>query len=84
MYLSSILEKMGLGAEETGESTSVCMPRGLIEGAETVLFFTLFLVFPSKAALLFGLFGCLTFLGAAQRVRWAILELPKLERFQGR
>lgn len=79
MYLSSILEKIGLGAEETGESTSVCMPRGLVEGAETVLFFTLFLVFPSKAALLFGVFGFLTFLGAALRVRWAVSELPRLE-----
>ena len=80
MYLSSILEKIGLGAEETGESTSVCMPRGLVEGAETVLFFTLFLVFPSKAALLFGVFGFLTFLGAALRVRWAVSELPRLEQ----
>jgi high-affinity Fe2+/Pb2+ permease len=54
------------------------MPRGLIEGAETVLFFTLFLVFPSQAALLFGVFGFLTFLGAALRVRRAVSELPKL------
>ena len=80
MYLSSILEKIGLGAEETGESTSVCMPRGLVEGAETVLFFTLFLVFPSKAALLFGVFCFLTFLGAALCVRWAVSELPRLEQ----
>lgn len=78
MYLSSILEKIGMGAEKTGESTSVCMPRGLIEGGETVLAFTLFLVWPAQAAWLFGAFGSLTFLGAALRVRWAISALPEL------
>jgi phosphatidylglycerophosphate synthase len=80
MYLSSILEKLGLGAEETGESTSVCMPRGLVEGAETILFFTLFLAFPKFAALLFVIFGLLTFVGAAIRVRWACHVLPRLRR----
>lgn len=77
MYLSSILEKIGVGAKQTGESTSVAMPRGLIEGAETILFFTLFLVLPEWAGLLFPLFAALTFLGAALRVHWAFRALPR-------
>lgn len=71
MYLSSLLEKRGQGAQARGESTSVAMPRGLIEGAETVLFFTWFLLAPHQAQWLFAVFACLTFLGAALRVRWA-------------
>lgn len=71
MYLSSILEKRGEGAEKQGEATSVSMPRGLIEGAETALFFTLFLLYPAHTALLFLSFALLTFLSAGLRVRWA-------------
>lgn len=75
MYLSSILEKRGLGAENNKEATSVSMPKGLIEGAETVLFFTLFLVLPHSAAALFTAFAALTFVGAFLRVKWAAKTL---------
>jgi len=71
MYLSSLLEKRGQGAQQQGELTSISMPRGLVEGAETVLFFTLFVLFPHRAALLFGLFGTLTFVTAGLRVKWS-------------
>jgi phosphatidylglycerophosphate synthase len=80
MYLSSILEKRGIGAETTGELTTVSMPRGLVEGGETLLFFTLFLSYPSGASVLFSIFAALTFMGAALRVRWAQRTLPVLER----
>ena len=80
MYLSSILEKEGMGAERLGEKTTVVMPRGLIEGGETVLFFTLFLLFPNRSALLFFLFASLTYLGAVLRVKWAMRALPELSR----
>lgn len=75
MYLSSILEKRGEGAQKTGELTTVAMPRGLIEGAETVLFFTIFLLAPQHLAMLFGTFALLTLTGAALRVRWAYQNL---------
>ena len=82
MYLSSILEKLDAGAAVSGESTSVTMPRGLIEGAETVLFFTLFLLLPQYLLVLFLLFTGLTFTGALLRVRWAQKRLPILSAQQ--
>ena len=71
MYLSSILEKRNAGAASSGEKTSVTMPRGLIEGIETVVFFSLFLLFPQYIIPMFLLFTLLTFVGAFQRVFWA-------------
>lgn len=71
MYLSSILEKRGQGAEASGEVTTVAMPKGLIEGGETALFFTFFLLFPEKDGPLFLLFATLTFWTALARVIWA-------------
>ena len=71
MYLSSILEKRNAGAASSGEKTSVTMPRGLIEGTETVVFFSLFLLFPQYIIPMFLLFTLLTFVGAFQRVFWA-------------
>ncbi|HIB67955.1 MAG TPA: CDP-alcohol phosphatidyltransferase family protein [Phycisphaerales bacterium] len=75
MYLSSLLEKRGQGAAQSGEVTSVSMPRGLVEGGETVLFFTLFFALPKLSWLLFLLFGALTFVTAAGRVKWAVRHL---------
>jgi hypothetical protein len=46
MYLSAVLERRGAGAAARGERTTVTMPPGLIAGAETVVLYTLFLVFP--------------------------------------
>ena len=80
MFLSSILEKHGQGAKENGEFTTVAMPRGLIEGGETILFFTLFLLYPAHLTLLFTSFSMLTFLGAGLRVKWAMNILPQLEK----
>lgn len=77
MYLSSILEKSGMGAKQNKEVTTVAMPKGLIEGAETVFFFTLFLSLPGLSTLLFAIFASLTFVGALLRVRWAAKNLPR-------
>ncbi|NCC33810.1 MAG: CDP-alcohol phosphatidyltransferase family protein, partial [Chloroflexia bacterium] len=38
MYLAALLEKRQAGARKQGELTTVTMPGGLIEGAETVVF----------------------------------------------
>jgi phosphatidylglycerophosphate synthase len=46
MYLSALLEKRGAGAEARGEATSVSMPRGLVEGSETIVFYTLLISNP--------------------------------------
>jgi phosphatidylglycerophosphate synthase len=45
-YLSALLERRGAGARARGETTSVTMPTGVIEGAETVVILGLALAVP--------------------------------------
>jgi phosphatidylglycerophosphate synthase len=75
MYLAAILEKRQAGAAAQGEITSVTMPAGMIEGAETVVFYSLFLLLPGVIIPLFYLMAALVFVTAAQRVIWAIRAL---------
>ncbi len=70
-YLAAVLEKRQAGAKAQGELTSVTMPTGLIEGAETVVFFTLFILFPAALVGLFGLMAALVSLNILQRLIWA-------------
>lgn len=67
--LSSLLEKRQLA--DSTRQTSIAMPSGLIEGGETVLFYTLFYLMPSYVPWLFGLMAVLVFITAGQRVWWA-------------
>jgi phosphatidylglycerophosphate synthase len=75
MYLSALLEKRNAGAIARGELTTVTMPGGLVEGAETVVLYTLFLLFPSALMPLFGLMAALVLFTAGQRVAWAVRHL---------
>ncbi|GIW02050.1 MAG: hypothetical protein KatS3mg058_3453 [Roseiflexus sp.] len=72
MYLAAVLEKRNAGAVARGEPTSVTMPPGLIEGTETIAFYTLFLLFPDALVILFGVMAVLTLITAGQRVVWAV------------
>lgn len=67
MYLSALLEKHGRGAAQRGESTSVSMPAGVIEGGETIVFYTLTILIPAWRATLFLLLAGLTLAGATLR-----------------
>jgi len=71
MYLAAILEKR----QVSRLLTSIHMPRGLIEGAETILFYCLFLLFPQQLELLFSLMAILVTVTAVQRVVWAVRQL---------
>eukprot|EP00475_Leptophrys_vorax_P039717 TRINITY_DN7218_c0_g1_i1.p1 TRINITY_DN7218_c0_g1~~TRINITY_DN7218_c0_g1_i1.p1 ORF type:complete len:140 (-),score=41.15 TRINITY_DN7218_c0_g1_i1:316-735(-) len=73
--LSAILEKRSVGAKSTGELTTVTMPPALIEGTETVFFYSAFLLFPAYSTHLFGLFGLLVVVTSCQRVFWAAANL---------
>lgn len=75
MYLAALLEKRSVGAQARGELTTVTMPTGLVEGAETVVLYTLFLLFPGALVPLFGLMAVLVLLTAGQRVAWAARAL---------
>ncbi|MDW8215247.1 MAG: CDP-alcohol phosphatidyltransferase family protein [Roseiflexaceae bacterium] len=72
MYLAALLEKRNAGAAARGEATSVTMPSGLIEGTETIAFYTLFLLFPDALVILFSVMAALTLITAGQRVIWAV------------
>lgn len=75
MYLAALLEKRNAGAAAHGELTTVTMPGGLVEGAETVVLYTLFLLFPGALVPLFGLMSVLVLFTAGQRVAWAVRHL---------
>ncbi len=47
-HLSALLERRHAGASTTGELTTVTMPKGLVEGTESMAWFVLFLVAPQQ------------------------------------
>ena len=69
MYLSAILEKRSLSQAE--KLTTVNMPPGLIGGAATILFYSLFIVLPQFSVQLFTLMGILVLVTILQRLWWA-------------
>ena len=74
MYLAAILEKRGTG--RSGELTTITMPRGLIEGTETIIFYSLFIVLPRWFGALQLLMAALTAVNILQRIIWASRRLP--------
>jgi phosphatidylglycerophosphate synthase len=74
-YLSAVLEKRSRGAATTGESTAVTMPPGLVEGAETIVMFSGFLVWPQHAAIWFVAMAIAVGLTVVQRIVFAAREL---------
>jgi phosphatidylglycerophosphate synthase len=79
-YLSALLEKRQAGATSRGESTSITMPSALIEGTETVMFFSLFLLCPAWAGPLFSLKAGLVLVGVRQRWHFASQVLPEAKK----
>ena len=71
--LSAMLEKRKRASAR--RLTSVEMPPGLIEGAETILFYTLFFLLPAYVGYLYLLFSGLVIFTVAQRVWWAYQTL---------
>ena len=76
IYLSAILEKRAAGAGVGGELTTVTMPNGLVGGAETILFYSVFLVWPGGQPWLFGAMTAMVLVGVGQRLWWARRNLP--------
>lgn len=53
------------------ELTSVTMPRGLVEGFETMIFYQLFLFFPEHCIVLMSTFAAAVVLTILHRLHWA-------------
>lgn len=71
MVLSAILERRRHGAEANGTRTTVVMPRGIVAGAETVLFYALFFVWPRALPQLFSFMSALVGGNVLVRLWWA-------------
>lgn len=74
-HVAALLEKRGRGAQERSESTSATMPRGLVEGTETIVFFTLALAVIDAAPVIWSVMAALVVVTALERVRWAAGQL---------
>lgn len=75
MYLAALLEKRAIGAATGGEETSVTMPSGIVEGTETILLFSLYILFPAALGPLFLITAALVTLTALQRLAWSARHL---------
>ncbi len=73
IMLAAILERRNLYT--TVEQTTVIMPSGLIEGAETIAFFTAFFIWPGQLVVIFTLMGVLVLYTVMQRLIWAYRHL---------
>jgi phosphatidylglycerophosphate synthase len=71
--LGALIEKRQL--QPINRLTSLEMPTGLIEGAETILFYCSFYLLPAYVAQLFGLMAILVLFTAGQRIWWAYRHL---------
>lgn len=71
MYLAAVLEQRQQGAAARGELTTVTMPPGLVAGTETVVAYSLLLMWPAAVAPLFTAFALLVAAGVMIRLRWA-------------
>jgi len=74
-YVAALLEKRGLDAATQRRSTSAVLPRGLVEGTETIAFFTLALAFIDSSPWIWSAMAALVTVTALERVRWAAKEL---------
>lgn len=93
MYLAAILEKRKHGARartcpasvpgtgepsRRGELTTITMPAGLIGGTETIIFYSLFLLWPAYLVPLYLLMAGLVLVTVGQRLLWASRHLREV------
>lgn len=74
-YVAALLEKRGLEAATQRRATSAVLPRGLIEGTETIVFFTLALALIDFSPWIWSTMAVLVTITALERLRWATRRL---------
>jgi phosphatidylglycerophosphate synthase len=74
-YLSALAAKRGAGVAAQGTATSIVMPTGLVEGAETVVLYIAMLALPGWLPGWFWLMAALVAVTIVQRVAWAVCHL---------
>ncbi len=75
-YLAALLEKRAAGAIATGASTSTIMPRGLVEGTETIVFFTVALAWSGGAVATLAVMSAAVAVTIVERLWWSRTVLP--------
>lgn len=75
LYLAALHEKHRHHPDQQRNLTTITMTGGLIEGAETIIFFSLFLLFPGAMVPLFIGLALLVAATVLQRLVWAIRHL---------
>lgn len=70
-YLAALLEKRARGATATDAPTSTVMPRGLVEGTETIVFFTVALAWPDGAVGVLAVMAAAVVVTILERLWWA-------------
>lgn len=71
-YVSALIEKRN---DHESTATSVVLPRGLVEGTETMVFFTAALAFPAASPAIWSAMAVAVALTAIERVHWATRSL---------
>ncbi len=74
-YVAALTEKRAMASATQQGATSAVLPRGLIEGTETIVFFTLALAFIDASPWIWTVMTVLVVITALERVRWAAKEL---------
>jgi phosphatidylglycerophosphate synthase len=69
MYLSALAARRR--GRDHNEQTTVTMPPGVVEGAETIVMYTLFFLFPQYVSIWFSIMTAATLAGVVQRMVWA-------------
>lgn len=77
MMLAANLEKRRIVSPVKRELTAVTMPTAIIEGAEAIVIYSLFLLFPSRLVFLFSLLAVLVLLSAVWQVTWAYRNMSR-------
>lgn len=75
MYLAAVQERRARPGRAGTPGTSIPFPGGLVEGTETVILFSLFLLLPAHLAQLFLITAALVLATVLQRIFWAARHL---------
>ncbi len=70
-YLAALLEKRAAGTTATAVSTSTIMPRGFVEGTETIVFFTVALAWSGGAVATLAVMAGAVTVTIVERLWWA-------------
>jgi phosphatidylglycerophosphate synthase len=75
MYLSAILEKRHAADSGVQGNTAVVMPAGIIAGTETLIIYSVFILFNEYALIIFYITTGLVLLTILQRLLWGVKNL---------